>query len=295
MAAPTDPQIQPATPARGGSLPWAPIGWFGLLLAVWYAPVLQLLVRDWLNDDDMGHGLFVPLVAGYIVWLRREELRKVELKPNAWGMALVALAGLQLIAATLGVEFFLARTSFVLALAGVLLTLGGMPLVRALAFPLVLLLFMIPLPAIVFSQITFPLQMLASWFAEQSLTLAGIPVLRDGNILELPNQRLSVVEACSGIRSLLSLSFLSLVYAYFFDRRVWMRWALLACTPPIAILSNAARVSVTGLLWEFKPEYADGFFHLFEGWIIFMAGVLLLMAAHRAASFAAARLGKGAA
>lgn len=291
MAAPSEPETHPSAIPGGSRLPWTTIIWFSALLALWYAPVLLLLVRDWLNDDDMGHGFFVPLVAGYIVWLRREELLKLELKPNPWGMALVVLAGLQLIAATLGVEFFVARTSLLLALAGVLLTLGGAVLVRALAFPLILLLFMIPLPAIVFSQITFPLQMIASWFAEQTLSLAGIPVLRDGNILELPSQRLSVVEACSGIRSLLSLSFLSLVYAYFFDHRVWMRWVLLVCTPPIAILSNAGRVTVTGLLWEFKPEYAEGFFHLFEGWIIFMVGVLLLMACHRVASFAAVKLG----
>lgn len=291
MAAPSEPETHPTAAPGGIRLPWATIVWFAVLLAVWYAPVLRLLVRDWLNDDDMGHGFFVPLVAGYIVWLRREELLKLELKPNPWGMALVVLAGLQLIAATLGVEFFVARTSLLVALAGILLTLGGGVLVRALAFPLILLLFMIPLPAIVFSQITFPLQMIASWFAEQTLSLVGIPVLRDGNILELPSQRLSVVEACSGIRSLLSLSFLSLVYAFFFDTRVWMRWVLLACTAPIAILSNAGRVTVTGLLWEFKPEYAEGFFHLFEGWIIFMVGVLLLVACHRAAAFVAARLG----
>lgn len=291
MASPSDPEIQSRGALPGRTLPWAALAWFGVLLLAWYAPVLHLLVRDWLNDDDMGHGFFVPLVAGYIVWLRREDLLRLELKPSLWGMAVVALAGLQLIAATLGVEFFLARTSFVLALAGILLTLGGGVLLRALAFPLALLLFMIPLPAIVFSQITFPLQMIASAFAEHALSLIGIPVLRDGNILELPSQRLSVVEACSGIRSLLSLSFLSLVYAFFFDLRVWMRWVLLICTVPISILANAGRVTVTGLLWEFKPEYAEGFFHLFEGWIIFMVAVALLVACHRAVSFAAGRFG----
>jgi len=281
------PDLQPQTAPSQTSLPWGPIAWFGLLLVVWYAPVLQLLVRDWLNDDDMGHGFFVPAVAAYIVWLQREELLKIKLQPNRWGMLLVVFAGLQLIAATLGVEFFLARTSFLLALVGVVLTLGGWVLVRALAFPLVLLIFMVPLPAIIFSQITFPLQLIASAFAEHSLSAIGIPVLRDGNILELPSQRLSVVEACSGIRSLLSLTFLSLVYAYFFDHRVWMRWALLICTIPIAILANAMRVTVTGLLWEFKPEYAEGFFHLFEGWIIFMVAVILLVACHRVISMVA--------
>jgi exosortase len=276
----------PAAPVET-PLPWAPIAWFGVLLVLWYAPVLQLLIRDWLNDDDMGHGFFVPLVAGYIVWLSREELLQLKLEPSRWGLVVVVVAGLQLIAATLGVEFFLARTSFVLALAGVVLTLGGWVLLRALAFPLILLLFMIPLPAIIFNQITFPLQLLASQLAEISLSAIGIPVLRDGNILELPNQRLSVVEACSGIRSLLSLSFLSLVYAFFFDERPWMRWALLICTIPIAIIANAGRVTITGLLWEFKPEYAEGFFHTFEGWLIFMVAVVFLVAAHRVLCIAA--------
>lgn len=274
-------------PAPKADLPWASIAWFGLLLAAWYAPVLQLLIRDWMNDDDMGHGFFVPIVAAYIVWLQRDDLLKIQLRPTRWGMALVLLAGLQLIAATLGVEFFLARTSFLLALAGILLTLGGWPLIRALAFPLILLIFMVPLPAIIFSQITFPLQLLASSLAEISLSAIGIPVLRDGNILELPSQRLSVVEACSGIRSLLSLTFLSLVYAYFFDNRVWMRWALFICTIPIAIIANAGRVTITGLLYEFKPEYAEGFFHTFEGWIIFMVAVVFLLACHRLLSLAA--------
>lgn len=280
----------PAIPDSSG-LPWPAIAWFGLLLAAWYAPVLHLLGRDWMSDDDMGHGLFVPVVAGYIVWLRREELLALKLEPSRWGFLLVAFAGAQLIAATLGVEFFLARTSFVFALAGIVLTLGGWVLLRGVAFPLVLLFFMIPLPAIIFNQLTFPLQLLASDLAERALTLIGIPVLRDGNILELPSQRLSVVEACSGIRSLLSLSFLSLVYGFFFDDRVWMRWALLACTVPIAIIANAGRVTVTGLLWEFKPEYAEGFFHAFEGWIIFMVALALLAGAHRLIAMAAALRG----
>ena len=113
----------------------------------------------------------------------------------------------------------------------------------------------------IYNQITFPLQLFASWVAENLLNLMGYPVLRDGNILELASQKLSVAEACSGIRSLLSLSFLSLVYAYFFDKRVWMRWVLFAATIPIAILANAGRVTITGMLSEINPELAHGFFH----------------------------------
>jgi exosortase len=181
---------------------------------------------------------------------------------------------------TLGAELFLQRTSFLIALLGLLLVLGGTRLVKELAFPLVLLLFMVPIPAVIYNQITFPLQLFASQVAEFSLGLIGIPVLRDGNILELASQKLSVVEACSGIRSLLSLSFLSLVYAYFFDNRVWMRWVLFAATIPIAILANSGRVTITGILSEINPELARGFFHSLEGWIIFVIALVMLGGFH---------------
>ncbi len=151
---------------------------------------------------------------------------------------------------------------------------------RVLAFPLLLLPFMIPIPAIVYNQITFPLQLFASQVAETILGWIGIPVLRDGNILELASQRLSVAEACSGIRSLLSLSFLSLVYAYFFDHRIWMRWVLLIATVPIAILANAGRVTMTGIMSEINPELARGFFHSLEGWIIFLIALVMLVGLH---------------
>jgi exosortase len=140
---------------------------------------------------------------------------------------------------------------------------------------------MIPLPSIIYNQITFPLQLFASSVAEFSLSGLGIPVLREGNILELPSQRLSVVEACSGIRSLLSLSFLSLVYAHVFDSKPWMKPALLIATVPIAVLANASRVTLTGILSEYKREWAEGAFHLLEGWVIFMVALAALIVTHR--------------
>lgn len=153
-------------------------------------------------------------------------------------------------------------------------------MVKALAFPLFLLLFMIRMPLFIYSQITFPLQIFASSMAEHTLSLIGIPVLRDGNVLELASQRLSVVEACSGIRSLLSLSFLSLVYGHFFDSRGWMKWVLLVFTIPIAILANAMRVTLTGILSEWNKEFAQGAYHTFEGWVIFMVALSAMVALH---------------
>jgi exosortase len=262
-------------------MPWAALGWFAALLLLCYAPVLQRLVQQWSTDEDMGHGFFVPVIAGYIAWQRKDLLLDHDAKPSYWGLLVLAWGALQLMVATLGAELLLARTSFIISLAGVILTIGGAYALRVFAFPLFLLCFMVPLPAIIFNQITFPLQLLASSVAETALGAIGIPVLREGNVLELASQKLSVVEACSGIRSLLSLSFLSLVYAYFFDSKTWMRWVLLIATVPIAIVANASRVTLTGLLGEYKPQLAQGFFHSAEGWVIFMVALGLLVSFHQ--------------
>lgn len=257
------------------------MAWFFGLLVLCYAPVLWRLVNQWNNDEDMGHGFFVPAIAAYIAWQHRGQLLARPLKPNYWGLAIMAFAALQLMVATLGAELFLARTAFVESIIGITLFLGGTYAVRVMAFPLFLLFFMVPIPAVIYNQITFPLQLFASQVAEVSLNLIGIPVYRDGNVLELASQKLSVVEACSGIRSLLSLTFLSLVYAYFFDSKVWMRVTLFLSTIPIAIVANAGRVTLTGILSEYKPELAHGFFHTASGWVIFMIALAILIALHQ--------------
>ena len=188
---------------------------------------------------------------------------------------------------------FLARTAFVISIIGIVMTLGGTRWLRALAFPLFLLFFMVPIPAILYNRLTFPLQLLASQVAAAVLSALQIPVLRDGNVLELADRQLSVVEACSGIRSLLSLSFLCLVYGYFFERRIGVRVLLFAAAIPVAIVANAGRVALTGILTSVKPELAEGFFHTASGWVIFMAALTLLIGVHqgltRAARFFHAR------
>jgi len=263
-------------------LPWTAIVWFAVLLIACYAPVLYGLVRQWATDEDMGHGFFVPLVAGYIAWQRRSELTAVKPAPNYWGLVVVVLGAAQMMLGTLGAQIFIARTAFLVSVIGAVLFLGGTRTLKILAFPLFLLCFMFPLPSIVYARITLPLQLFASRVAEVVLNnLFGIPVLRDGNVLELASQKLSVVEACSGIRSLISLSFLALVYAYFFDKKVWMRWVLLAATIPIAIAANATRVTLTGLLSEYRPELAHGLFHTMAGWVLFMVALVLLLVAHQ--------------
>jgi exosortase len=270
-----------ALPDSKQRIPWTSLIWFLGLLIICYAPVLWRLVQQWNNDEDMGHGFFVPLIAAYIAWQKRDALFAQKLKPNYLGLAIVGFAAFQLWIGTLGAELFLARTAFIEALVGAVLLLGGWGALRVMAFPLFLLCFMVAIPAVIYNQITFPLQIFASKVAANALELLGVPVLRDGNVLELPSQRLSVVEACSGIRSLLSLSFLSLVYGYFFDGRGWMRAALLIATIPIAILANAFRVTLTGLLSEINPELAQGLMHTASGWVIFMIALAILVVTHQ--------------
>jgi exosortase len=270
-------QASVAAPPR---IPWAAVAWFTLLLIAGSFSILKRLALQWANDGDMGHGFFVPLVAAYIAWQRRERLLQLRLTPARWGAVVMLWGAVQGYLGMVGADLFLQRTSVLITLYGLLLLVGGTALLRALAFPLLLLPFMIPFPGVVYNEITFPLQLFASRVAEAALGLLGVPVYRDGNVLEIPSQRLDVAEACSGIRSLLSLSFLSLVYAYLFDKRVWMRWVLFVATPPIAIIANAGRVTVTGLLSEVNPELAHGVFHTMEGWVIFAVAGVMLAALH---------------
>jgi exosortase len=242
---------------------------------------------QWATDENMGHGFFVPVLAGYIAWQRRDALLATPRETNGWGLLLVVWAALQSLAATLGAELFTARLAFVIALVGTVLYLGGTRWVKILSFPLALLLFMIPIPAIIYASLTLRLQMLASQLGELLIGWMGIPVLRVGNTLQLPSQTLDVAEACSGIRSLLSLAFLSLVYAYFADKRVWMRWALLLATVPIAIGANGIRVAVTGLLSEVNPNLAQGAYHEAEGYIVFVVALAALIITHRLLRLAA--------
>ena len=229
----------------------------------------------------MGHGFFVPVIAGFIAWKKRQRIAEMIPAPNWWGLAIMLWAGFQLYIATLGAELFLARTSFVISIIGAVLLLGGTKYLRIFSFPLFLLFFMVPIPAVIYNQITFPLQIFASKVAEVAIDVLQIPVIREGNVLILPQQTLNVVEACSGIRSLLTLTFLSLVYGYFFEARTWVRVVLFFSTIPIAIAANAGRVAFTGVISQFKPELAEGWFHEAQGWVIFMIGLTILVAFHQ--------------
>ena len=269
-----------------------------------YATVLVRLAHDWWSDENYSHGLLIPFVIGYILWLQRDKLAGKPSRPSFfWGSAAILFALFALWAGVAGAELYTQRLSLVLMLAGIVVYFSGARLLRLVLVPLGLLLLAIPIPAILFNKIAFPLQLFASRCAVWSMSLLGIPVLRQGNIIELKplnalsTQKLEVVEACSGIRSLMTLITLAVVFAYFTHPRpknptgptklfAWLRtygfWRsaiLLLSAIPIAILTNAFRVSGTGVLAHYYgTKVADGFFHSFSGWVIFIVAFLLLFA-----------------
>jgi exosortase len=244
-----------------------------------YGGVLSALVRQWANDDNYSHGFLILPLAVYCAWERRETLRRTEPRPHAAGLAIVLLSLALFAAGVFAAELFLTRISLVGVVAGTILFVWGREYVRHLAFPLLLLPLMVPLPAIVFNQIAFPLQLVASRVGESAIAFAGIPVLREGNILELPNLTLAVAEACSGIRSLISLITLAVALAYFTEHRRLPRVLIVLAAIPIAIVANAVRVAGTGLAshW-FGPRAAEGFFHGFSGWLVFAVAFAGLIA-----------------
>ena len=247
-----------------------------------YGGVVSSLVRQWASDDNYSHGFFVVPLALFFAWERRRALEAAPLRPSVFGLFLLVISLLIFLAGRLGAELFLTRVSLIGVLGGILLFVWGRDHFRILFFPLAFLILMVPLPAIIFNQIAFPLQLLASRAGEATLNLAGIPVLREGNVLQLPTRPIEVAEACSGIRSLVSLLTLAIVLGYFTERRIGRRVLIALSAVPIAILANAARVAGTGLASELvSPAAAEGFFHTFSGWLVFVVAFAGLLAVQR--------------
>ena len=228
----------------------------------------------------MGHGFFVLPVSCLIAWRRRHELAALRPQPSWWGLALLLWATVQMLVAEVGAELFLARTAFLISIAGAVLLLGGKRYLRVLAFPICLLLLMIPIPAVIYNQITFPLQLVASTAGAFLIRLTGLPAQRLGNVLNVNGHLLLVEEACSGIRSLLTLAFVGLAYGAFTENSRAVRFTLAAATLPIALAANAVRVALTGVLANWKPSLAEGFAHEASGWAMFVFAMVLLLALH---------------
>lgn len=249
---------------------------------VLFAPILARLVQDWAHDDNYSHGFLILPLALYFIWERRTRLSAIPSQPAFLGLGVVAAGLAMLLAGLLGAEQFLTRLSIIVVAAGAILFLFGWATCRVLVFPLSFLLLMIPIPALVFNQIAFPLQLLASRVGESVLSALGIPVLREGNVIVLAHTSLEVAEACSGIRSLISLLTLGIVYGYFTDPRIGMRLMIALSTIPIAIVTNGARVAGTGVAAHYYGvEAAQGFFHTFSGWLVFVVAFGLLFVVTR--------------
>ena len=274
-----------------------PFGWQGLLLigvlVVLYASVLKLLVWQWYNDPDYSHGFLVPVLSAFLIWQRREKLRMVRRQPSPWGMVVVLGSLGLLFLGSLGAELSMARLSMLGTICGLIVYFAGWARLRAMAFPLAFLLFAIPIPVVVYNEIVFPLQFVASRFATKVLeTLNLFPIMREGNVLVLPHMHLEVVEACSGIRSLMSLLALAAGYGYLVERSIPVRCFLIAAMVPLAIISNGTRVMITALMANYiGPKAAEGFMHEFSGWVIFVVATILFLLLHSLITMIRKKLG----
>jgi exosortase len=268
----------------GTLLSWKLLLLVALIAGVYYEVVWRL-IRQWSDDPNFSHGFIVPLFSAFVVWTKRKELAEFIVRPSNWGLAVIVGSLVLVVLGSLGAELFVARVSLMFLLAGLIIFFLGWRYFRALLFPWLFLFLMVPIPAILFAQITLPLQTLAAKLAAAALQLVGIPVFREGNIIALPAMPLEVAQACSGIRSLLSLGTLAIIYGYFVDDRAAMRVLLALASVPIAVFANGFRIFGTGVMVQYwNPDRALGFFHEFSGWLIFLVSMCLLFVIHKALS-----------
>ena len=257
--------------------PWAAVAVIALALVV-YAPILHYMVLHWKAVDDYSHGFLIVPLALYFAWERRPQLRRAAIEPSWWGVLPLFLGTLTLTIGRLGTELMNMRISFVLTLIGLVLLLLGKQVFRVLAFPLLFLFLMVPLPQSLVNAVAFPLQLVAADAAAGVLYLLEIPALREGNIIHLATTQLFVEQACSGLRSLMALVTLGVIFAYFFRKTLVERIIIVLSAIPIAILVNAFRVTLTGVLTHhIGQEAASGWIHQTEGMFTFAIAMLILL------------------
>ena len=259
--------------------------WPGLALAALlvylYAGILGRLVEQWWTDPNFSHGFFVPAFSAFLVWTNRRRLSAIKPSPAWGGLAVIALALALLVVGVLASVLFVSRISVVVLIAGMVIYFEGWEFFKAVLFPWAFLFLMVPPPTLIMNLVTLPLQFLASDLATWFLRFSGVPVLQNGNVIQLPNMALEVVEACSGIRSLVSLGTLAIIYGYLLETSLTIRIVLVALSAPIAVLANGLRImgtGLTGMYWD--PSKAQGFFHEFSGWVIFILSLAALFTAH---------------
>jgi exosortase len=247
------------------------------MLALYY-PFILTMTEDWRTNANYSHGYLIPFISAYMIWALREQLAEIEIKPSCWGLVLIVFGLLQLFIAKVGSEYFLQRTSIIIVLYGISIFMIGWRMTRCIWMPLIFLAFMIPLPAIVWNRIAFPLQLFSSSLTESAVRALGMPILREGNVLHLPQTTLEVVDACSGLRSLTTMLALGAAFTFVVNQDTWKKWALFLSAVPIAVLVNIIRLTATAVLasW-YGGEVAQGFLHDFSGLLVFAAGIALLI------------------
>jgi len=258
------------------------IVWAFLLLTVLgivYWPILVRMVAHWGLDDNYSHGFLVPFIAGYLAYMRRDELMKAEVRPANPGLALVGFGLAMVLLGWIATELFTMRASFVVVIAGIVLYILGWEIFKILLVPLCYLLLMVPIPAVIYDSAAFPLKLFVTNISVMSMKAIGIVVWREGNILMFPNITLEVADACSGLRSIMSLLALGAAYAFVLHSKTRDRVILILSTLPIAVFTNCLRVIATGVLAQyFGSAAAEGFFHEFAGLFVFGAAVVMFVA-----------------
>jgi colanic acid biosynthesis glycosyl transferase WcaI len=273
--------IRESPPLPGARIPWPAIAVTGALMLC-YAVVFFRLGAEWSSDPNVSYGFFVPFLTAYVVWQERDRLRRIVPAPSNFGLVFLVLGGALLCMGPPGLNTFAfaTRIALIFSITGTILFLRGFATCRALIYPLLLMLLMIPMPGFVLERITFPLQIVASQTAERGLDLIGYSVLREGNILRLPNETLDVAEACSGLRSLLALTFLGQAYVCLLDGRRWMRPVMALLVIPVAVFANAVRIIASAIAGSYRPEWIQGIFHESTGWIVFVVAFLCIVILH---------------
>ncbi|HXV13717.1 MAG TPA: exosortase/archaeosortase family protein [Candidatus Krumholzibacteria bacterium] len=248
-----------------------------LPFALAYAPVLVELVRQWADDPNYAHGFFVVPMAAWLARRRRTRYHAAPSTPDATGFVLLSIGALLYLAGSAAAELFTARVSLVLVLGGLLWAIEGRARARALAFPVVFLFCMVPLPYVVYYQLTFPLQIESSRMAAAILGMAGMPVVREGNILSLEGYSLEVVTACSGLRSIMTLGTMAIFLTDFMRLSTWSKVLLAASALPVAVAANVARLATTaGIAAIGGAQAAESFLHELSGIVVFITGLVVL-------------------
>ena len=249
----------------------------GVLAPLYMDPVASM-VGEWYTDENYSHGFLIPVISGYLLWQRKDELAKARVSPANTGVLIAALGLLMFLVGNVAGENFTMRFSLLVVVAGAIIFAYGYGFFGAMLFPYMYLFFMLPLPFILYDAVAFPLKLMVTEYSVWALKLVGIPVLREGNIIELTNITLEVADACSGIRSIVSLLALSTAFAFFTQSRFHKRFILVALAIPIAIIANSIRVIGTGILASrYGAAAAEGFFHEFAGLVIFGIAIVMLV------------------